>query len=356
MAKPNFIVIHCPLHGYLRGPFKKTIIHIGSSVIENVVCAFCRECNTYYTTAMAITLGRAEEIDGIPVKRGRSGGTRPPEGFEGTEYDGRPELKNSNPIQSTVEERRANIFRQKEKEQSEKRKTAENKTVQSDLPSAETYTTPIKPTSSLENPKQNNSPKAFNIILTDRNCVNRLICPNCGNQLKIKRYNIPAYDKTERFVSYFVQNLLYCSHCAQTLMTEAVYKDLQKRMSTQSQHIRPTNVRLSYHSHDDMYLYEPVAGFELYFERTANRTSQGNQMTTLAQSSFLADEGYNIHLNNSARREILRSAVDHYGRRRVVDHLRFLISTRMGQRDGRTKFAKAIGIWQDDLNYVVKLK
>ena len=354
MAKPRYIIIGCPQHGYLNGPYKTTVIHIGSNTVENIVCALCPACGIYYTTAMAITLGIAEDIDGIPVRRGRASGINPPDGFKETVYESHPEIKKPVPFNTTREERRAFIHKQKQSymtvEQDKNTRNNEKPVSKADVHEAKT-----KKETSIPQKDRDDKFTPCTYILTDRDCVKRLSCPKCASQLSIKRYNIPVYTSKEDFSGYYTQNLLHCSNCNQTYMTDAVYEDIQEKMKSQRQHINPSNVRLSYLTRDDRYLYEPIAGFDLYFERTVNRITSGSQMTTLAQSSFLKNEGYNIRLSDTARHQVLRSAVFKYGRRRVADHLRFLIATREGQRDGRTKYANAIRIWQDDLNYVARI-
>lgn len=54
------------------------------------------------------------------------------------------------------------------------------------------------------------------------------------------------------------------------------------------------------------------------------------------------------------RHSILDEAVRQYGKRRVADHIDFLMATRKGQNDGEMKFARALEIWQSDLNYIVR--
>ena len=67
-----------------------------------------------------------------------------------------------------------------------------------------------------------------------------------------------------------------------------------------------------------------------------------------------------MHLGNwlcrreDIRHSILDEAVRQYGKRRVADHIDFLMATRKGQDDGEMKFARALEIWQYDLNYIVR--
>ena len=64
------VYICCEKHGELSGPYRKTKIHVGRKIVENITCALCEKCNIYYTTAPAIALGWAEPIDDIPVRKG----------------------------------------------------------------------------------------------------------------------------------------------------------------------------------------------------------------------------------------------------------------------------------------------
>ena len=191
--------------------------------------------------------------------------------------------------------------------------------------------------------------------LTDRNCAKQRICPNCNSQLVSRSYNIPIYNENEEFYAYHVHDLLFCSRCHQTFMTDSVLSDIEAKLVNSRQHVKPSNVHVKRSPHSGRYLYLPISDYEIYFERRTRKNKERAQITSLADSSFLSDEGYNTNLERDARISILKFAVKKYGLRRVADHLRFLIDTRMGQENGVSKYAKAIDIWRQDLNFITRL-
>ena len=193
-------------------------------------------------------------------------------------------------------------------------------------------------------------------LLTDENCVRNRVCPKCKYTLWLKRYNIPVYDSIGKFISYYVDKLHWCPTCKVVYMTEETFTRIQNRVLKERKYIRPSNMRTMVKKHPDKYLSDPTLdkGLEVY-TRSKTQGYEGQQIYNLASSSFLSDEGYSISVPMAERHEILNTVVQKYGKRRVADHLRFLIRTRQGQKEGRSKFANAISIWNNDLDYVVNL-
>ena len=193
-------------------------------------------------------------------------------------------------------------------------------------------------------------------LLTDESCVRNRVCPKCKYTLWLKRYNIPVYDRTGKFISYYVDKLHWCPTCKVVYMTEETFMRIQNRVLKGRKYIRPSNIRTMVKKHPERYLSDPILsnGFEVD-TRSETQGYEGQQIYNLASSSFLSDEGYSVSVPMTERHEKLNSAIQKYGKRRVTDHLRFLIRTRQGQKEGREKFANAISIWTDDLNYVLNL-
>ena len=75
----------------------------------------------------------------------------------------------------------------------------------------------------------------------------------------------------------------------------------------------------------------------------------------LNSQSFLGKLGYSVNKAVSVRHQILTEAIRIYGKRKVTDHLAFLIATRKGQENGALKYAYAINIWQTDINFLSDL-
>ena len=73
----------------------------------------------------------------------------------------------------------------------------------------------------------------------------------------------------------------------------------------------------------------------------------------LRDYSALLTKGYSTNLPQEARREILNKALSENGKQSITKLLRFLISTRSGNKLG--KYEKAISIWKDDLDYLDQL-
>ena len=191
-------------------------------------------------------------------------------------------------------------------------------------------------------------------LFTDRKCVNDMICPKCSNILTKKRYNIPAFDIEHTFISYYVEELLFCPNCSIAFVTEESYNNILNRISTDKLYISPSNIRRTNKRKDNKYLYEPIAGFEFCYEKSLIQSSgASSRINTLSDYSFLSNDGYRTSLDDDQRRLILQSAVECYGKRRVADHLRFLITSREGQNNGLTKYENALRVWRADLVYVV---
>ena len=67
--------------------------------------------------------------------------------------------------------------------------------------------------------------------------------------------------------------------------------------------------------------------------------------------SALLTKGYSTNLPQEARREILNNALSENGKQQIIKLLRFLISTRSGNKFG--KYEKAISIWKEDLDFII---
>jgi len=194
-------------------------------------------------------------------------------------------------------------------------------------------------------------------LLTDRECVNYMICPKCSSLLAKKRYNVPAFDIKQTFISYYVEELLFCPNCSIAYITEENYISIQNRISADKLYISPSNIQKTNKRKNKKYLYEPIAGFEFCYEKSLKQSNGVSPtINTLSDSSFLANDGYRTNLSDDQRHQILQSAAKRYGKRRVADHLRFLITTREGQNKGMIKYENALRVWHADLNYLVEIE
>lgn len=71
----------------------------------------------------------------------------------------------------------------------------------------------------------------------------------------------------------------------------------------------------------------------------------------LSDYSALLTKGYSTNLPQEVRREILNNALSENGKQQIIKLLRFLISTRSGNKLG--KYEKAISIWKEDLDFII---
>ena len=62
--------IGCPIHGWLGGRHVDSEIRVGSQYRFPIECAYCPSCNKYYTTSLAINLGKATPVNGVTVEKG----------------------------------------------------------------------------------------------------------------------------------------------------------------------------------------------------------------------------------------------------------------------------------------------
>lgn len=75
----------------------------------------------------------------------------------------------------------------------------------------------------------------------------------------------------------------------------------------------------------------------------------------LSSASFLKKMGYDTNTTWDKRKQLLENAVAQYDKRKIIRHLSFLVDTRKAQKNGETKFANAISIWEHDINFVERL-
>ena len=61
-------------------------------------------------------------------------------------------------------------------------------------------------------------------------------------------------------------------------------------------------------------------------------------------------------IGTEQRREILKRAVNKYGRRKVINFLEFLIKDREGRQNGAEIYANAISIWRSDISFLINMR
>ncbi len=123
--------------------------------------------------------------------------------------------------------------------------------------------------------------------------------------------------------------------------------------------IKLANVITQYNKRNFQYQYIPTLDNDnaIFFPEHdyLPKINEPTSMMALNEQSFLGSMGYTVNKNNYTRRKILSNAVILYGKRKVADHINFLIETRKNQVVGKTKYANALKIWQKDLNFISEL-
>ena len=188
------------------------------------------------------------------------------------------------------------------------------------------------------------------------------ICPKCSSVLIREKVNIPVLNENGDFYRYYTKAIKYCCKCQKGYVDKEIIISILSTMSRSTQqpcNVELANVRTQYNKYNLQYQYIPTldndnAIFFPVYDYLPN-ASDSSSLMSLNEQSFLGKMGYTVSKNDYTRQHILSNAVILYGKRKVADHLSFLIETRRNQVGGRTKYTNAIRIWQKDLNFVSEL-
>lgn len=190
------------------------------------------------------------------------------------------------------------------------------------------------------------------------------ICPFCNSVLGKEAVNIPIINADGNFFRYYIEVASYCYKCRRAFVTQKEADGLLKKIngtdgSKLTRTVRFENVSVQRGQNSQEYLYRPTLD-NSYALFVSGHDYQRNQPSTsgsidLNPQSFLGKMGYSVNKEVNERHKILIAAIRIYGKRKVTDHLAFLISTRKGQDNGSKKYAHAISIWHEDLNFISKL-
>lgn len=201
------------------------------------------------------------------------------------------------------------------------------------------------------------------VILSDTYGVNHGICPQCNSTMNTQSMNIPVLLENGDFYRYYLGPVLFCSHCQCGYITRKTADTILRRIQSDSAKkatIKLKNVRVDYDEKSDQYLYQPTldnkSAIYLPGQDWTPREIQNTDTIPFREVSFLGKMGYSVDRPDNIRRAILVKAVREYGKRKVSDHLSFLIETRKKQYDGEEKYSHAISIWQSDKNYITSQK
>lgn len=207
--------------------------------------------------------------------------------------------------------------------------------------------------------KVNSNAKLF---ISNTNSVKTKICPKCHSVLVYADMNVAVHLPNGDFYRHYVERVVFCIKCNQGYIDANDVSSLLTRIERRANkkcELRVNNMTVKHNEKDDSYLLLPTLDNDIIVYNPPKKqkgVSEIIEKTNLSSTSFLYDLGYNIKKDDIERRQILYDAVLKYGKRKVADHLSFLISTRMGQENGVNKYKNAISVWQEDKNYVVSIR
>ena len=216
----------------------------------------------------------------------------------------------------------------------------------------------------MQNPLENNIRNVglnAQIYLSNTYSAANNICPFCRSVMSREHINIPIIERNEDFYPYSTEKIRFCHKCRKAFLTKemALYILSEINYSSNSQKtIKIENVAIQWDEDNNKYLFNPTSNnsWDIYFPRPdyeiKSTSNDAPAEMELNAQSFLGKMGYSTSKGINIRRHILTEAIKTHGKRKVADHLAFLISTRKAQKNGTLKYANAIKIWQDDLNYI----
>lgn len=185
-------------------------------------------------------------------------------------------------------------------------------------------------------------------------------CPLCGVEGEYTRFNVPVYIKRDNDIEFLSCMIVFgykCMMCG-TLFAQkdeidkVIKRALLRRSSDNEIYGYAKKVSASVVLRNNEYLTAPVAQEKLFIDisATSELTQDKNMPQRLMDSSFLRKMGYNVALRDEEREQILRDASGKYGKRAVIDHLRFLINTREKMIKD---YSRAITVWKRDIEYTL---
>ena len=232
---------------------------------------------------------------------------------------------------------------------------------QTNNPSINAFKNPAVQT--RDNSENNISPTGLKaqIYLSNTYSVANNICPFCRSVMSREDIKIPVIKANGDFDRYVTAKVRFCYKCRKAFITKemAAYILTEINDSPKGQKtIKVENVSIQWDEDNNRYLFTPTSdnSWDIFFprqdyERRIPGDDEPSEME-LNPQSFLGKMGYSTSKGINVRRHILVEAIKIHGKRKVSDHLAFLISTRKAQKNGSLKYANAIKIWQDDLKYI----
>lgn len=228
--------------------------------------------------------------------------------------------------------------------------------------SSSTRPTTEKPTSpTISSTPRNNDTVGVNapVYLTNTSSSAHNICPLCSSVLGSETVNIPVIETNGDFYRYYSENVRFCYKCRKAYLTKEIVASVLRKINESANTTRTIKLENATVSRSDSnrdYLFNPTMdnSYAVYFPGADYQKAspyQSDPMELNAQS-FLGEMGYSVNRPTNVRHHILVQAIKKYGKRKVTDHIAFLIATRRGQTNGAVKYAYAIRIWQEDINFI----
>ena len=195
------------------------------------------------------------------------------------------------------------------------------------------------------------------IMFTNSRKAKQNICPMCSSVTSENMLNIPLYNEKGKFYRYYARSIPFCQKCQMGIIDEETATAILRKTRTQVEDIGMIKFKNGSFKieQSQKYLFYPSAKNSplIYSGKKESDDTLGTfNPDKLKDKSFLQEMGYSFDKENKTRKAILDSAVKNYSLRKVADHLAFLISSRKNQEGGEIKYAKAIAVWQEDLDYI----
>ncbi len=201
------------------------------------------------------------------------------------------------------------------------------------------------------------------VFLSNTYAPSNSICPLCRSALGEELVNIPVIDTNGDFYRYYSDTVRYCYKCRKAYISKDKIKAILRKVNSSAKTVRTVKLENATISRSEInrdYLFLPTLSnsYAVFFpdhDYKKSRTPK-NESMDLNSQSFLGEMGYSVNKSVHIRHYILIEAIKKYGKRKVSDHIAFLIVTRKAQTKGESKYANAIHIWQQDLNFISEVQ
>ena len=211
-----------------------------------------------------------------------------------------------------------------------------------------------------------------NLYVTNKNqFVVDCCCPKCGTR------TVKEEVKVENDVSFVFTEMDYCSKCARFYVSReqlCVQNEQiqQKFPKAPRPFVVPVNALLVFDGDDVLVVPHALIDKNRYNRWNLPLRRDDYYVPSLKEyqwiiqffqpqnpykgkakkESVLRIEGYSHSLPYEVRRKIIDKCISEYGKEKVLKTLHFLVTTRVNQKDGKTRFKEHIGPWSDDIEYI----